>query len=514
MDNSNNKRIIKNTFMLYLRQILVLGVSLFTVRIVLNVLGVQDYGVYTVIGGVIYLFSFLGSSMASATQRFFSYALGEKDFQKLSRIFTVNLVIYICIAVIAVVLLESVGNWFINNHLKLPPGRIEAAQWIFHFSIFTFVFIVLTIPITSIIIAHEDMHIYAYMSIIETLLKLGAVLMLVYIDFDKLKLYCVLLFLVSVINFLVYIFIAVRKYEECQFRKFYWDKAIFREVVGFTGWTLFGQLTSVGRNEAITILINQYFNPVIVAARGIAFNIASQVNLFSNNFNTGLYPPLIKSYASGNHREMFDLIFNGSKITFFLMWVIGLPFFLEMDTVLNLWLKNPPEYAVLFTRLSLLESLVLSVSLPIATAARAPGRMKVYELTLGSLQIMIFIASWFILKLGGSAASIFIVAIVVNVIMLFVRLIIVRGIIGLPLRPFFLKVLLPVIIVGVVSAGSSYTIKSLLPLGLIFSFINIFCSVVFASLSMYFIGLNREMRLKFQEMFKNKILRKIKFMSV
>jgi len=500
--------------MLYLRQVLVLIVSLFTVRIVLDVLGVEDYGIYNVVGGIVSFFSFLSGSMASATQRFFSFAMGQNDSVKLKKIFSVNLTIYFGIAIVSVILLETIGLWFVNHQLNLPADRFETGRWIYHLSIMTFIATIVTTPLTSIIIAHEDMHIYAYLSISETILKLCVVFLLIYVDFDKLKLYSILLLVVSLTNFFCYLFICIRKYQECQFRKFYWDKTIFREVVGFTGWTLFGQITNVGRNEAITILINQYFNPVTVAARGIAISVASQINLFSNNFNTGLYPSLIKSYAAGNRQEMFTLIFNGSKITFFLMWVIALPFYLEMDMILNFWLKEPPEFSVLFTRLALVESLILSVSLPITTAARAPGRVKMYELTLGALQMVIFIASWLIFKGGGSAVSVFLVAILVNLVMFVVRLILIRGLISMPLRPFLIKVILPVLLVMAVSGTLSYLFKQMLPVGFLFSCINIFVSIFFAIVSMYFIGLNKELRGKFQGIFKSKVLKLLQSKSI
>ncbi|MCP1382034.1 lipopolysaccharide biosynthesis protein [Runella salmonicolor] len=510
LTGNHTKKIAKNTLMLYLRQVLVLIVSLFTVRIVLDVLGVEDYGIYNVVGGIVSFFSFLSGSMASATQRFFSFALGQNDLERLKKTFTVNLTIYISIAFIAFILLDTVGLWFVKNYLKLPNERFETILYIYHFSVFTFVATIVTTPLTSIIIAHEDMHIYAYMSILETSLKLCVVFLLVYVDFDKLQLYSILLLVVSLINFTCYFFICIYKYQECQFNKFYWDKNIFREVLGFTGWTLFGQITTVGRNQAITILVNQFFNPITVAARSIAVNITSQINLFSNNFNTGLYPPLIKAYASGNKQEMFALLFNGSKITFFLMWIFALPFYLEMDTILKLWLKEPPEYSVLFTRLALIESVIMSISLPIATAARAPGKMRGYELALGTIQIGIFIASWIILMMGGNAASVFIVAIVANLLMLVVRLIIVGGLIALPLGSFSMKVLLPILLVSIVSITFSYLIKWMLPIGFLFSFINIFFSIIFSSLSMYFIGLDKEMRKKIKEIFENKILKKYK----
>ena len=266
--------------------------------------------------------------------------------------------------------------------------------------------------------------------------------------------------------------------------------------MGFTSWTLFGQITSVARNQAVTILLNQVFNPIVVAARAIAINITNQINVFSNNFNTGLYPPIIKSYAEDDKKEMFSLIFIGSKFTFFLMWVFALPFFLEMDTILHIWLKNPPPEAVLFTRLALVETLINSISLPIATAARAPGRMKIYELTLGCIQIAIFFASWLVLIIGGAAYSVFVVAIVANIVMFVVRLLIVRMLIGLSLRPFFYQVAFPISVVTLVSAIPSFAIHFVLPIGLIFTCISVLLSVIITSISMYFLGLDKQMREK------------------
>jgi O-antigen/teichoic acid export membrane protein len=492
--NQNNKRIAKNTLMLYFRQILILLVSLYTVRVVLEVLGVEDYGIYSVVGGVVSFFSFLSGTMASATQRFFSFAIGQGDTEKLKKTFSINLFIYVTIAVIALVLLETVGLWFVNEKLNVPPERLEAVLWIFHFSVLMFIATIFSTPFMAIIIAHEDMQIYAYISIMEALLKLGVVFLLMHISWDKLELYGMLTFSVSVIITVIYIFICYRKYDECQFRKFYWDKLLMLEIVGFTGWTLFGQLTTVGRNQAVTILLNQAFNPVVVAARAIAVNITSQIAVFSNNFNIGLYPPIIKSYAAGDKKEMFSLIFNGSKITFFLMWVFALPFFLEMDIILKIWLKSPPPEAILFTRLALVEVLINSISLPITTAARAPGKMKAYELTLGFIQILIFVASLVVLKMGGAAYTVFIVAIVANLIMFIVRLLIVRALIGLSLRPYIYQVVFPVCIVTLLSVIPSFIIHFLLPIGLIFTCMSIVSSVIITCISMYFKGLDQQMR--------------------
>ncbi|MDR0606074.1 MAG: polysaccharide biosynthesis protein [Bacteroidales bacterium] len=491
--------------MLYFRQILILLVSLYTVRIVLNILGIEDYGIYTVVGGIVAFFSFLSGTMASATQRFFSFALGQNDSERLKKTFTVNWLIYGGIAIVALILLETVGLWFVNEQLKVPPERFESVRWIYHFSILTFIATILTTPFMSIIIAHEDMQIYAYVSIIEAIMKLSAVFLLKSVTWDKLELYGMLLFAVSIINAIIYIAICTGKYTECQFRHFYWDKGLLHEIMGFTGWTLFGQITSVARNQAVTIMLNQVFNPVIVAARAIAVNITGHINMFSNNFNVGLSPPIIKLYAANNKKEMFLLIYNGSKITFFLMWVFALPLFLEMDIILKIWLKNPPFEAVLFTRLALVEVLINSISLPIGTTARAPGKMKVYELTLGSIQIVIFIVSWFVLAMGGLAYSVFVIAIIANLVMFAVRLLIVRKLITLSLNSFFRQVLFPISMVILFSVTPSLMVYLFLPKTIVFTIILVLLSIIITCASMYFLGFNKQEQEKIRHIIKSKI---------
>jgi O-antigen/teichoic acid export membrane protein len=502
---NDNKRIAKNTLLLYVRQLLILFTSLYTIRIVLNVLGVNDYGIYNVVAGIVLTFSFLNQTMASATQRYFSFALGENDLEKLEKIFSVNFIIYIAIALFAFILLETVGLWFVSHLLKIPPDRLEAAQLIYHFSALTFVFTIFTAPFMAIIIAHEDMQIYAYVSIVEAALKLGMVFLLIYLPGDKLEIYGMLMLFVAVINAVVYIGICIRKYKECQFRRFYWDKELFLEIIGFTGWTFFGSLSGVVRNQAVTILLNQVFNPVVVAARAISMNISHRINMFSGNFNLGLYPPIIKSYAADDKARMFSLIFNGAKITFFLMWIFALPLFLEMDAILQMWLKTAPAGAVLFTRLAMVEVLINAISLPIATAARAPGKMRTYELTLGCMQISIFFIDWLVLTMGSAAYSVFIVAIVVNLIMFIFRLLLVRRLIGLPLRSFFRQVMFPVFLIILASGVPSVIAHLYLPPGLVFIGISVLLSMIFSFVSMYFIGLDERWRHKIKSMIVNKL---------
>jgi len=494
--DTRNKRIAINTLMLYFRMLLTMGVSLYTVRVVLNTLGVEDYGIYNVVGGVVALLAFLPSAMASASQRFFSHALGQADSGRLNQVFGVNVLIYAGMSMVAILALETVGLWFVSGHLAVPDERHRAAVQLYHLAIVTFTLGIFKASFMAIIIAHEDMKIYAYVAISEALLKLGSVLALVVLPGDKIVIYGALILAVAFVNTATYIIICSRRYSECRLRNVRWEGGLAREIVGFTGWTLFGQLTTVARTQAITVLLNQFFNPTVVAARAIAMTVATQSTMLAQNFNLGLYPPIIKAYAADQKDEMLSLIFSGSKITFFLMWLVALPMLLEMEAILNLWLKEPPPYATLFARLALIEVLINSVSNPLMTAARAPGRMGLYEGTLGTLQIGIFAASWMALRAGGGPSSVFFVAIAINVLMLFVRLLIVRHLIGISVLTFLRRVIAPVMMVGVLSAGVCLVFQSFLLGGLLYSAAVILGGSAFNAVVIYFLGLDRAWREK------------------
>lgn len=493
--------------MLYFRQILILFVSLYTVRIVLDELGIEDYGIYGAVGGLVALSAFLPGSLAQATQRFFSFALGEQNDERLKQTFSVNLVLYVSVALIAYVALQTLGLWFVNTQLAVPDGRFEAARALYHYAALTFLVSVFTTPFMAIIMAHEDMKLYAYISILEAFMKLGVVFLLQYIAWDKLELYGLLVLCVGVVNAMLYVGICLYRYEECQFRKIYWNSSLLREIIGFTGWTVFGQISTIARTHAITVLLNQSFSPAVVAARAISVNIASKVNIFSGNFNTSLYPPIIKSYAANERQDMFALITGGSKITFFLLWVFALPMLVEMEAILGFWLTTVPPDAVLFSQLSLIEALILSISMPLTAAARAPGKMRTYELTLGTIQIGIFISAWAVIAAGAPAYSVFIVAILANILMFGVRLYLVNGLIGFPVGAFLRHTALPVIVIVLVSAVPIVILNKLLPQGFYWSVLVIFVSFVVSTIAMYFIGLDKAWRLKVINMIRTRMPR-------
>lgn len=503
----SHKRILKNTLALYIRQIIIILITLYSMRVILIELGVDDFGVYSVITGFVTLLAFLPGSMASATQRFFSFAMGQKDPEKLKQTFSVNLVMYAAMALVAYSLLQTVGLWYVTEYLKLPDGRFSAAVELYHYTALSFVFSIFTAPFIAILIAHEDMHLYAMISVVDAVLKLIAAISLAYISYDLLVYYGIALLAISVFIAFAYIAICLKKYTECQVRKLYWSAAMLREIWGFTTWTLLGQVSTVFRNQAVTVLVNQMFSPATVAARAIALNVAGQVAVFSNNLNTGLYPPIIKAYAADRQEEMASLVFNGSKLTFFLMWVFALPILLEMETILRLWLKTPPAEAVLFTRLAIVESLIFALSMPLATAARAPGRMALYETVLGSIQIAIFFVSWWVLRLGYPAESVFYIAILANVLMFKIRLLLVHYLTQLPVKAFYQKVIMPVLAVLGISASISLLLAGTLPDSLLMSALVVVFSMSVAVIAIYYLGLDKPWRQKVLAVLASKLSR-------
>jgi O-antigen/teichoic acid export membrane protein len=471
---------------------------------VLETLGVEDYGIYNVVAGVVTMFGFLNGSMAGASQRYFAFEIGRRDYKQLKETFSLSLEIYVLIAVLVILLAETVGLWFVSYKLVIPPERKVAMLWVYHFSITTFLFTILNTPYMAAIIAHEDMNIYAYVSIVETILKLVVALILNFIAWDKLRLYGILLCVVTFINTTIYKTICIVKYQECKF-KFYWNKELFKELTSYTGWSLFGSISGLFKNQAINILLNQFFNPAVVAARGIASSVNNAVSSFSQNFTTALRPQIIKSYASVQIEEMLSLVFSGTKGTYFLMYLFTLPLIIEMPLVLALWLKNIPEYAVIFTRLVLIDMLFESMVYPGTAAIQATGKIKLFQIILGGIRILNLPISWIALLLNLPVYSIMIISIFLTIIAFMVRMIIIRRVIGFPVIIFLREVIVPIFSISILSASLSFLLyriieESFLRLCLI-TFVNI-CVVLFF---LYTIGLNNKERSVAKNIIKRRI---------
>ncbi|OWV20181.1 hypothetical protein B7990_03130 [Fibrobacter sp. UWB4] len=376
----NNKRVLKNTVFLYVRMLITVFVSLYTSRVVLQYLGVVDFGILNVVGGVVSMFSFITSTMTNASTRFFSYALGKGDKEDLAATFKTTMSIYVLLIVIILVIAETIGLWFVWNKLNIPPERHSAAMLVYQISLMIFCCGMLRIPYNSSIIAHERMSFYAYTSIIEVSLKLAIVFMLMVAPFDKLVFYNFMFFLVSLGITFWYVFFC-RKFEECKFG-FNRDKEKFKSIFSFAGWNFTSNMGDVAIDQGINVLINIFFGPAINAARGIAFQIKGQVASFCTNFQIAAGPQITKYYAAGDLDNMNRLVLQSSKISFYLMFLVSVPTFVGMEMVLQLWLKEVPDYALILTRLVLVNIVVNSLGGTMNIAIQASGKIKKYVLAL------------------------------------------------------------------------------------------------------------------------------------
>lgn len=502
----NNKRIAKNTLLLYFRMILTMVISLYTVRVVLNTLGVIDYGIYNVVGGVVAMFSFLSKTMASASQRFFAFEIGRKNTPQLKKTFSLTVTIYGIISIIVLLLAESIGLWFLNYQMNIPLERMDAANWIYQFSVFSFVMTIMTIPYNAAIIAHENMKVFAYVSIIEVTLKLVIVYLLVIFSYDKLKLYALLLFGTTTLVTFIYRTICKQKYEECRF-KFYWDRRLFNELMSYSGWNLFGAVSSIMNNNGINILLNIFFGPVVNAARGIAYQVSSTINQFVSNFITAVNPQITKHYAANEKEQMMKLVFQSSKLSFFLLFILSMPVLLETNFILLLWLDQLPEFVELFVRLVIITALIDSLSFPLMTAASATGKIKWYQIIVGGTLMLNLPVSYCFLKLGAPPQTTMYIAMGVSGVCLFLRLWLLRKMVDLKINEYLQKVILSIILVSIISY--------ILPLFLIFTFeegllrfLIVSGTSVFASIgTIYLVGIAQNERLLINQFLKNKIER-------
>ena len=448
--SNNNKRIAKNTLLLYFRMFGIMAVSLYTSRVVLKTLGVEDFGIYNVVGGVVAMFAFINSAMASTTQRYLTFELGKNNIYALNRVFCVSMLIHIMIASIIFVLGETIGLWFFYNKMFFPAERIDAALLVYQLSILSTIVMIVSAPYNACIIAHEKMSAFAYISVLEVLIKLGIVYVLWLTPWDKLKLYAILMFLAQVLIRIIYGRYCSRNFSETKF-KMVRNKSLFKEMLSFAGWNLWGNCASVFYTQGLNILLNMFFGPVVNAARGIAVQVQAAIMQFSNSFQTALNPQITKSYATNDLNYMHRLIFNASKYTFFLMLFLSVPVLLNMPFLLKIWLSEYPEYTVSFSRLMICCTIVDAVANPLMISASATGNVRKYQSLIGGILLCILPVSYLVLRLGANPMSVFIVHLAICVIAFIVRLFVVRPMISLSIVAYCKEVVLKVFLVCLIS---------------------------------------------------------------
>lgn len=445
-----NQTIAKNTLALYFRSIIVMLVSLYTSRVVLGTLGADDFGVYNVVGGVVVLFSFIQGAMATATQRYLNYELGKGDSDAVNRVFSMSMTVHIAIAILIVMLSETVGLWFLNTQMQIPPERHRAAQWVYQFSIVTCCINILRVPYNASIIAYERMSFYAYVSILEVLMKLAIVYLLLLTNDDKLIVYSLLMFIVPVAISIVYRQFCRRKFSTCHYHLF-WDKSLFKEIFGFSAWSLFGSLANLGATQGINIILNIFCGVAVNAAMGLAQQVNAAVNQFITNFQTAFVPQLVKLYAKDERDEFIKLIFRSSKLSYYLILIIGLPVIVYARPLLSLWLHDVPEYTVQFTQLMIVFSMIDALSGPLWNSVQAIGKIRNYQILVASIISLNVPFAYLVLKLGFSPIVVLAVRVVINLVLHFVRIFYLRGIFGFPSWQYIKGVMFRVLVVTLFS---------------------------------------------------------------
>ena len=491
--SANNKRIAKNTLLLYFRMLFLMVVSLYTSRVVLNTLGVNDFGIYNVVGGVVAMFSMLSGSLSSAITRFITYELGTGNQDNLRKIFSSSVTIQIGLATLIVLLAEAVGIWFLNVKMNIPDARMVAANWVFQFSILTFAINLISVPYNASIIAHERMSAFAYISILEALGKLAIAYLITISPMDRLIFYALLMCVVALLIRLVYGYYCKKHFEECTYHLL-WDKDLLKRMFGFAGWNFIGATSAVLRDQGGNIIINLFCGPAVNAARGIAFQVNNAISGFVTNFMTALNPQIIKSYATDNRDYMMDLIYQGARFSFYMLLILSLPVLVNTHYLLGLWLKIVPDHAVLFVQLVLLFAMSESISNPLVTAQHATGKIRDYQLIVGGLQMLNLPVSYVLLRMGMFPEVVIVVAIVISQCCLGARLLLLRGMIGLSIKTYAMKVYLNVLIVTMISAILPFFISKQLEESFLNSILLSFLAFICTGITIYYIGCNKTER--------------------
>lgn len=441
--SSNNKRIAKNTFFLYFRSIILMGVALYTSRIVLQALGIEDYGIYNIVGGVVAMFSILSSTLSSASQRFITYALGGNDFNNIKKVFSTCITLHIVLGIIVVILLEVIGVWFLNTQLNIPEQRLEIAHWVFQLSIITFFINVISVPYNAIIIAHERMSAFAYISIIDGLLKLGIAFSIQFINFDKLLLFAILHAVEAIAIRVIYSQYCIRNFAETRNILLRIDKQLFKNMFSFSGWNLIGSGALVLRNQGIDILINIFFGISVNAAKGICNQVQSAVHQFVGNFTSSVTPQLTKSIAQKDFNRTKTLLIHGSRFAFFMMMIFALPLMTYSNEILSIWLVKVPDYTAEMVNLVMIYLLSDSMSRFCINTLLAFGDIRNFQVTIGGIKLLTLPITYIFLKFGGDPLTGLWVNILLEFICTVFRLLFIKHKLEFSISTYFYKVFIP-----------------------------------------------------------------------
>ena len=470
-----------------------MAITLYTSRVILNALGVEDYGIYNVVGGVVAMFSLISGSLSNAISRFITFELGRGDIKKLGVIFSTSVNIQLGLSLLIMILGAVIGGWFLNTHINIPEGRLTAANWVLYCSLLMFCINLISIPYNACIIAHEHMAAFAYVSILEASLKLLICYLIVISPFDKLISYAILLVIIALIIRFVYGIYCNKHFGECHYR-FIYDRTLLRQMGSFAGWQFLANGCWMLNTQGVNILINMFFGVALNAARGIAIQVDGAIQQFVNNFMTAVNPQITKDYAAGRIKEMFTLVCRGAKFSFFLLMLFAIPVMLETEYILTLWLKNVPDYTVVFLRLTIIGSMLNMLGGTGLTACFATGKIKTYSIWITSIGILVFPFTWIAFKCGLPVESTYIIFIIIYIGVNIVRLYIMKYIMHFPPILFVNKVVLPMLTVTPIALIFPFLVINLMIPSFWRLCITVITSLISSSITIYFIGLTKNER--------------------
>ena len=491
----DTKRIANNTLMLYVRMFFNLIVSLYTSRLLLQALGVQDYGVYSVVGGFVSMFSMVSSSLSAASSRFLTFELGKEDNGDMRSVFATSFTIQVGLAIIVLILCESVGLWFLHNKMTIPEGRMAVAGLVFQFSVVTFLTSILIVPFNASIIAHERMGFFAYISIFEIMAKFVIVLFLAFskASFDRLAVYAAMMMVATLVTQTICYLYCHKHFPECSFRIDF-NKSRYGELLGFASWNFVGTTASVLSDQGVNMIMNVVFGPAVNAARGLSVTVSNIVNNFINNFTMAINPQITKSYAAGDLKYMNFLVFRGARFSLYMMMILAIPIELETDFLLDLWLVTVPEHTVNFVRLVLLLSFAAIFSNILGMAQMSTGKIRNYQLIIGGITILNFPLSWILMKAGAAPEVAYLINVVTVLFCMVARLIFAHRHIGLDIKAYLNQVALNVLVVTAISLALPLTLRLMMPEGWCRFLVVSSVSVIISSAAAYFIGCDRAER--------------------
>jgi len=486
----NNKRIAKNTLVLYFRMLFLMLISLYTSRVILDALGVEDYGIYNVVGGFVSMFALISAALTSACSRFLNFELGKGDPERQNVVFSTAVTIQWGLAILVAVLSEAIGVWYVNNVMVLPPERLTAANWCFQFSVFNFCMNLITVPYNASIIAHERMKAFAYVSIYQGLAVLAISFLVSWLPLDRLIFYAFMLLVVQFSVRYAYQVYCRRNFQECIYVRVF-DKPLFKHMLSYSVWHLVGNGASILKGHGVNIVLNFFFGPTVNAARAIANQVDSAVNQFASSFMMAMNPQITQSYARGELRSMFQLVNRGSRFSFYLIFLLALPLIINTDYILHLWLKEIPDHTVPFIQLTLVSMIISSVSKSLMTAQNATGNVRNYQLIVGGILLLNLPFSYLLLSFGMMPEIVVVVAIVVEILAFLARMYMIPFTIReFQPRLFLRDVILKCCIVVLLAAPIPTLVYIYLPENFYTFILNVCLCILCSAVVIYYVGCN------------------------